>query len=62
MANPAGAREYWVIVPKIKAIQVHILEKGDGEAVVHYISMVHSNVEALDVSILPGLRMDFTSI
>jgi Uma2 family endonuclease len=58
----AGVREYWVIVPETKAIQVHILEKGDGEAAFHYISTVHDNVEALDVSVLPGLRIDFTPI
>jgi Uma2 family endonuclease len=56
----AGVREYWVIVPKTKSIQVHILGKGDGEAVVHYISTVHSDAKTLNVSILPGLRIGFT--
>jgi Uma2 family endonuclease len=58
----AGVREYWVIVPETKSIQVHILEKRDGEVAVHYISTVHSNAETLDVSILPDLRIDFTPI
>jgi Uma2 family endonuclease len=54
----AGVREYWVISPETKAVQVHILEKGDGKTAGHYISTVHSGIEALDVSILPGLRID----
>jgi hypothetical protein len=41
---------------------VHILEKGDGEAAAHYISTVHSDAETLDVSILPGLRIDFAPV
>ena len=58
----AGVREYWVIVPETKAIQVHIPEKRDGETTGHYISTVQDNVKALDVSVLPGLRIDFTPI
>jgi Uma2 family endonuclease len=58
----AGVREYWVIVPETKTIQVHVLEKRDGETAGHYISTVHDNVEGLDVSVLPGLRIDFTPI
>jgi Uma2 family endonuclease len=58
----AGVREYWVIVPETKAVQIHILEKRDEEAAVHYISTVHSDAKTLDVSILPGLGIDFTSI
>jgi Uma2 family endonuclease len=58
----AGVREYWVIVPETKAIQVHILEKGEGETEGHYISTVHNEVQALDVSVLPGLRIDFIPI
>jgi Uma2 family endonuclease len=54
----AGVREYWVISPETKAVQVHILEKGEGKRAGHYISTVHSDIEALAVSILPGLRID----
>jgi Uma2 family endonuclease len=55
-------REYWVIIPETKEIQVHILEKEGGEPAGHYVSRVHRDVEALDVSVLPGLRVDFAAI
>jgi Uma2 family endonuclease len=58
----AGVREYWIVVPETKTVQVHILEEGNGEAAAHYISTVHSNVEALDVTILPGLRINFSPV
>jgi Uma2 family endonuclease len=52
----ARVREYWLVLPETKAVQVHILEKGDGAAAAHYISTVHSGAETLDVSNLPGLK------
>jgi Uma2 family endonuclease len=58
----AGIREYWIIDPETKNIQAHVLEKGDKELPAQYISRVYSAVEALNVSILPGLRIDFKTI
>ncbi|MDR2094500.1 MAG: Uma2 family endonuclease [Treponema sp.] len=58
----AGVREYWLIDTETRIIQVHILEKADGALGGHYISTVYENPQALDVSILPGLRIDFDSI
>jgi Uma2 family endonuclease len=58
----AGVREYWVISAETRAVQVHILEKGEGKTAAHYISSVYSDVEALDVSVLPGLRIDLSSL
>jgi Uma2 family endonuclease len=58
----AGVREYWVVIPETREIQVHILEKGDGEAAGHYISRIHRGGEALDVSVLPGLKIDFSAL
>ena len=57
----AGVREYWVVIPETKTVQVHILEKGDGGAA-RYISTVHPNVEVLEAAVLPGLRIDFTAV
>ncbi|MDR0453048.1 MAG: Uma2 family endonuclease [Treponema sp.] len=54
----AGVREYWVIVPETRTVQVHIL----GEDAGHYISTVHAGAGALDVSVLPGLRVDFAPV
>ncbi|MDR2785019.1 MAG: Uma2 family endonuclease [Treponema sp.] len=56
----AGVREYWLIDPETKDIQVHVLGKENGTN--HYISTVYSNIQSLDVSILPGLAVDFTGI
>jgi Uma2 family endonuclease len=58
----AGVREYWIIVPETRSIQAHILKNGDGETAPHYISTVHSDAKTLDVSVLPGLTIDFVSI
>jgi Uma2 family endonuclease len=57
----AGVREYWVINPEDRGIQVHILEKPAGMPH-HYISASLENVETLDVSILPGLKIDFSGV
>ncbi|MDR2617978.1 MAG: Uma2 family endonuclease [Treponema sp.] len=58
----AGVREYWLIDPETKDIHIHILEKGDKEPPEQYISRVYGAAEALNVSILPGLEIDFKSI
>jgi Uma2 family endonuclease len=58
----AGVREYWLIDPETKDIQVHVLEKGNGPEPGHYISSVYSGVKTLDVSVLPGLTIDFNSV
>jgi Uma2 family endonuclease len=58
----AGVREYWVIDPSIKGLQIHILEKGAGETPEHFISTAYDTVAAADVRILPGLRIDFAAI
>jgi Uma2 family endonuclease len=58
----AGVREYWLVDPETRDIQVHILEKGTGPDLWHYISSVYSGVKTMDVSVLPGLAIDFDSI
>jgi Uma2 family endonuclease len=58
----AGVREYWNVNPKTREVHVHILESGDEKVPEHYISTLYGNVEALDVSVLPGLNIDFDSI
>ena len=45
----AGVREYWIIYPEEKKVQVHIYENG------HYISTVYKDNAGIPVSILPGL-------
>jgi Uma2 family endonuclease len=56
----AEVREYWLIDPETKDIQAHVLEKENGTS--HYISTVYSNIQSLDISILPGLTVDFAGI
>jgi Uma2 family endonuclease len=50
----AGVREYWIIDPDNKAVQVHILKDG------HYVSAIYRK-DSIPVSILPGLELDINS-
>ena len=45
----AGVREYWVVDPELKKVQVHIYEDG------HYISTVYEDNDRIPVTALPGL-------
>jgi Uma2 family endonuclease len=56
----AGVQEYWLVNPETREVQVHVLDRADGE--VRYISTAHDAVEAINVTILPGLKIDFTGI
>lgn len=56
----AGVREYWVINPETREVQVHVPDRADGEG--RYISTAHDAVETIDAAILPGLKIDFTGI
>jgi Uma2 family endonuclease len=58
----AGVREYWLIDPESKITQVHILKQPAGELPACYNSTTYGEGEAVDVSILPGLRIDFTGV
>jgi Uma2 family endonuclease len=58
----AGVREYWVIEPEQKGVQVHTLEPADEKSPARYVSTAYSNDESLGVSILPGLTIDLNSI
>jgi Uma2 family endonuclease len=55
----AGVREYWVVNPETREVQVHVLDtKGPGR----YISAAYNAAETIDVAVLPGLKVDFTGI
>ncbi|MDR2134319.1 MAG: Uma2 family endonuclease [Treponema sp.] len=58
----AGVREYWIVDPKEKDIQVHILEPADEKSPERFISTAHNGIETLKVSALPGLNIDFNSV
>lgn len=58
----AGIREYWLVDPNGKEVQVNILEPADGRNPARYISMIYSGPEPLEVSVLPGLTIDFNSV
>jgi Uma2 family endonuclease len=58
----AGVREYWNVNPETGEIHVHILEQGDEKSPDHYISTLYGRVEAMNVSVLPGLTIDFNRI
>ncbi|GHU88506.1 hypothetical protein FACS189476_05730 [Spirochaetia bacterium] len=52
----AGVREYWVVNPDDKTVQVHVLKEG------HFVSTIYKNDNTIPVSILPGLGIDLKSI
>jgi Uma2 family endonuclease len=45
----AGVREYWVVDPETKKVQVHLYENG------HYLSTIYKENARLPVNVLPGL-------
>ena len=47
----AGVREYWVIDPETKKVQVHIYDNG------HYVSTAYKGNGRIPVTILPGLEI-----
>jgi Uma2 family endonuclease len=52
----AGVREYWVIEPEGKKVQVHVLENG------HFISSAYKQDDVIPVTILPPLRIDLKTL
>jgi Uma2 family endonuclease len=52
----AGVREYWVIEPEGKKVQVHVLENG------HFISSAYKEDAVVPVSILPPLSIDLKTL
>jgi Uma2 family endonuclease len=52
----AGVREYWMIEPEEKRVQVHIYENG------HYLSTGYKENAIIAVSILPGLNIALESL
>ena len=52
----SGVREYWVIDPKTKKIQVHIYQSG------HYLSTIYKENARIPVTVLPGLDIMFDGL
>ena len=52
----SGVREYWVIDPRTKKIQVHVYENG------HYLSTVYKENARIPVAVLPGLAIIFDGL
>jgi Uma2 family endonuclease len=52
----AGVREYWVLDPEEKKVQVHVLREG------RYISSVYKKDAAVPVSVLPPFNLDLKSL
>jgi len=47
----SGVKEFWVVYPTEKKVQVHILENG------RYITSIYSDNDRIPVSVLPGLEI-----
>jgi Uma2 family endonuclease len=59
----AGVREYWVLEPEEKKVQVHVLQEGSpsrGEGV--YLSSIYKKDAVIPVSILPPLSIDLKTL
>ncbi|MCL2761912.1 MAG: Uma2 family endonuclease [Treponema sp.] len=52
----AGVREYWIIDPESKKVQVHIYENG------RYISTIYTEDVRIPVAVLPGLEITFEGL
>jgi Uma2 family endonuclease len=52
----AGVREYWIVDPDSRMIQVNILDKGC------YVSNVYDGNAVVPVSVLPGLGIDLNAL
>jgi Uma2 family endonuclease len=52
----AGVREYWVIDPEEKKVQVHIYENG------HYLSTAYREKAIIALAVLPGLEIALESL
>ena len=48
----AGIKEYWVVDPDERKVQVHIYNNG------HYISQMYEDNDRIAVTVLPGLEID----
>jgi Uma2 family endonuclease len=48
----AEVREYWVVSPELKTVQVHIFDQG------HFLTIMYDKNKIIPVSILPGLNID----
>jgi len=52
----AGVREYWVIDPDARKVQVHVYDNG------RYISTIYNDNARIPVSILPGLEISLEDL
>jgi Uma2 family endonuclease len=48
----AEVREYWVVSPELKTVQVHVLDTG------HFVTIMYDKDKVIPVSVLPGLSID----
>jgi Uma2 family endonuclease len=52
----AGVREYWVIYPEEKRVQVHVYENG------RYLITLYKETGCISVTVLPGLEIALESL
>ena len=52
----AGVREYWIVDPEIKTVQVCVLENG------RYVTSVYDETDTAPVSVLEGCEVDLAGV
>jgi Uma2 family endonuclease len=52
----AGVREYWIVDPEIKTVQVNILENG------RYVTSVYDETDKAPVAVLEGCEIDLAGV